>query len=205
MNELEVERRPQGLVGMKVMCRYLGVLALAMCSTVVWGSCSGSLVGENIPVASVYPQYRLVYIGEVVGLRLLTSQPQHNSIAKYEVTFRPMTILKGRAPRSQKGTFQHEYYEKQPPSSKLSGDLSEVVVSDGGRSFTFGEKYLIFSQTSGSLGAIGVCDQRVVGLSSKVLEQLSPYLMTANISLELTAMDKVVTSRAGARPAQLGR
>jgi hypothetical protein len=154
-----------------------------MCSTVAWGGCSGSLVGVNVPVATVYPEYRLAYIGEVVGLRLLTSRPRHNSVATYEITFRSMTTLKGRTPRSQKGTFRHEYYEQPPPSSSVSGDLSEVVVSDGGRWFKLGEKYLIFSQTTGSLGAIGTCDQRVVGLSSIVLEQLRPYLMTANSPL----------------------
>lgn len=170
---------------MDIKYKRLGFLALAMCSSVAWGSCSGTMVGENIPVSDVYAKYRVAYIGEVVGLKLITPTPRHNTNAKYEVTFRPMTVLKGKAPRSQKGTFQHYYYERPPPSSKRSGDIAELLASSGGRNFTFGDKYLIFVQKSGSLGAIGTCDHRVVGLSAAVLEQLEPYLLTANNSLEL--------------------
>jgi len=155
---------------------------LALCSAafllpaLAWGSCHGAIVGSSVPVAKVLADHAIVYIGEVVGLKLLSRAPRHNEFATYELTIRLMTTLKGRPPKTQRGTFRHEYYEQSPPSTRESGDLSEVVVSDGGRWFEFGKKVLVASQSARPLGAITVCDQRVTVISGQVLEQVNELL-----------------------------
>jgi hypothetical protein len=152
--------------------RFASALLIFSGSGQCWASCSGSLVGANVPVSQVVSAARIVYIGEVSGLKLLTPSPMHNTRADYEVTFRAVTVLKGKPGRLQKGTFRTMYYESQPPSSGSADALRELVVNDDGRSFEFGKKYLLLVQSKGSLGAIGTCDNRVVGLSDLVIDQL---------------------------------
>ena len=151
--------------------RLLLVLAVALGPATARASCSGSIVGSSIPVATVVEQARIVYIGEVIGLRLLTKRPRHNSRALYEVTFRSITTLKGRSPVTQRGTYRNTYWES-PPASSMEDDVSEIMVTDGVRSFEFGRKYLMLLQKPNALGEIGVCDNRVVGLGPAVLRGL---------------------------------
>src|SRR5262245_4045842 len=100
-------------------CRCILFVLLASLGPVpVWASCSGSIIGANIPVVKAVADARIVYIGEVIGLRLLGRQPRHNTYARYEVAFRSITTLKGRSPATQKGTYQGVYREAEPPSSK---------------------------------------------------------------------------------------
>jgi hypothetical protein len=134
-------------------------------------SCSGVLVGgNNITVAQAVGDARIAYIGEVIGLKLLTRRPRHNTFARYEVTFRSITTLKGRSPDVQKGTYRGMYWEGQPPSSK-DDDVS-IVEMTGSLNYEFGKKYLLLIQKPGPLGEIGLCDNRVVGLGPGILSAL---------------------------------
>lgn len=156
---------------MRTNHRVMFLLCALLAPAAGWASCHGSIVGSSIRVATVVEQARIVYIGEVIGLRLLTARPRHNTPARYEVTFRAITPLKGRSPATLKGTYRNTYWES-PPASSADDDVSELMVSDGYRNFEFGRKYLLLLQKSAGLGEIGLCDNRVVWLGPAVLREL---------------------------------
>src|SRR6185503_12373417 len=120
----------------------------------------------------VYRDSDVVYVAEVITVRVVADNPRHNSPATYEVALRPVRIFKGRNPGIQRARFVSTYHDRSSffPFSDITEGIEVTDSCDMG--FRIGELVLVFKKDRERLGNVDPCSTSVVQDPSRELVSL---------------------------------
>ena len=119
-------------------------------------SCRGPTLEEQ------YRDSDVVYLAEVISVRLVTEKPLHNAPATYEIALRQMRIFKGRDPGIQTTRYTSTYHDRSSlfPFSDVTTSVEVTNSCDTG--FRLGELAVVFKKYRTPLRNANPCSAEIV-------------------------------------------
>lgn len=160
------------------MARHIATLVVFLAALAHWGDAAACTCLRPV-LPDLYKDSTHVFLGEVVKIELLTTDPVHGQEVTYVATLGRVETFKGSSSAEARVTFTGTYAEPGRPIPRESvvdeatGETLEIVVVGGcALGMAAGAKYYIFEKRGEPLHYSGWCAQRVMHESLIALDSL---------------------------------